>query len=118
MRRELEAFKPQTGAKKWAQIIRSQRVVGKPRSVSAALEVVLMNDFAADTSLDKKSRKLIRAAIEPFKKCAAYREIAWLDLKQLKKYISEFRENDYQEPAGYKWIEDREKYPYPYIETN
>ena len=117
MRREQEALQPLTGAKKWVQIIRrSQRVAGKPRSVSAAIQVVVMTDFAADPCIDKKSRKLVRAAKESFKTCAAFREIAWLNQKQLKKYISEFRANDYQEPAGYKWVEDRAKAPYPYID--
>jgi hypothetical protein len=108
MRRKLEALQLLTGAKTWAQIFRSQRIAGRPRSVTAAIQVVLMTDFVADTGIDKKSRKLAGVVIESFKTCAAYREIAWLDQKQLKKYISEFRANDYQEPSGYKWIENRE----------
>ena len=88
MRLELEALQPQTGARKWAQIIRrSQRVAGRPRSVSAAIQVTMLTDFSADSSVDIHSRKLARAAKKKFKMCAAYREIVWLDQKKLKKYL-------------------------------
>jgi arginyl-tRNA--protein-N-Asp/Glu arginylyltransferase len=116
MRLELEALQPQTGARKWAQIIRrSQRVAGRPRSVSAAIQVTMLTDFSADSSVDKQLRIAAKAAKEKFKMCAAYQETVWLDQKKLKKYLAEFRANNYQEPAGYKWIENREKNPNPYL---
>ena len=114
IRQGLEAFQPQTGLKKWGQIFQSIRVAGVPRSVSAAEHVVVLADFAADTSVDKALRTTARASKKWFLNCAAYKETAWLNQAQLKKYLAEFRSNGYTGPAGYTWVENREKNPYPY----
>jgi len=109
IRQCLEELRPQTPVQKWAQIIRSQRVAGVPRSVSAATKALLLSDFAADDSIDKKSRTRGRGALKAVKASAAYDEIRWLDQVQLRKYLDEFRRNGYQAPGGYKWVEVREE---------
>ncbi len=113
-RQELESFQPQTGLKKWGQIIQSMRVAGVPRSVSAAEHVVVLADFAADKSLGQELRAAARRSKKWFLNCAAYKETAWLDQKQLKRYLEAYRANGYTGPAGYTWVENREKNPYPY----
>ena len=112
-RQELESFQPQTGLKKWGQIIQSTRVAGVPRSVSAAEHVVVLADFAADKSLDQELRAAARASKKWFLNCAAYKETVWLDQAQLKKYLAEFRANGYTGPSGYEWVENRETNSYP-----
>jgi len=114
IRQELEEFQPQTGLKKWDQIFRAIRVAGVPRSVAAAEHVVLLADFAADTSVDKELRAAARAKKKWFLNCEAFKETVWLDQAQLKKYLAEFRTNGYTGPAGYEWVENRETNPYPY----
>ena len=111
LREEIEALRPQTPEKKWELIFRSIRVAGRPRSVAAAEHVVLLADFAADTGLNKDLRAAARAKKKQFLNCAAFKETLWLDQTQLKKYLSEFRKNGYTGPAGYTWIENREKDP-------
>jgi hypothetical protein len=107
-------MRPRTGLEKWVQIIQSMRVAGSPRSVTAAKHVVVLTDFAADTSVDKTIRVAAKAKIQWLLNCAAYQETVWLDQTQLKKYLAEFRANGYAEPAGYEWHEDRESNPHPY----
>ena len=116
IREKLEAMRPATGMEKWAQIIQAHRVAGVPRSVSAARDVILLTDFAADKCVNENLRTVVKAKLESLKKCAAYQETVWLDRSQLKKYLAEFRANGYTEPAGYEWIEDRETNPYPYVD--
>jgi hypothetical protein len=115
IREKLEAMRPATVMEKWAQIFQAQRVAGVPRAVSMAREVILLRDFAADKSVNENLRTVVKAKLESLKKCAAYKETAWLDRSQLKKYLAEFRANGYTGPAGYTWIENRETNPYPYV---
>ena len=112
IRQELEAFRPQRGLRKWGRIVSSLRVAGQPRSVSAAIEVLIMTDLIADPEVkDEQFKTDVRARLERFKHCAAYLETVWLEQDQLKKYLSEFRANGYRPVAGYKWIENRAKNP-------
>jgi len=111
IREELETQQPLTSLEKWARIIKRQRVAGAPRSIAAAKNVVLLSDYAEDKCIDKKSRVAIHLLIENFKKCAAYRELVWLDQDQLQRFLAEYRANGYRDPPGYAWIENREKNP-------
>ena len=114
IREELETMRPETGIKKWARVFQSRRVAGAPRSVNVAKDVVLLTDFAADKCVDKELRSAARAKKKQLLNCAAFKEIAWLDEKQLKKYLAEFRANGYTGPSGYEWVENRETIPRPY----
>ena len=116
IREKLEAMRPATGMEKWAQIIQAHRVAGVPRSVSAARDVILLTDFAADKCVNENLRTVVKAKLESLKKCAAYQETVWLDQKQLKRYLAAYRANGYTAPEGYEWIEDRETNPYPYVD--
>jgi hypothetical protein len=113
IRQELEAFRPQTGLRKWGRIVSALRVAGQPRAVSAAVEVLIMTDLIADPEVkDEQFKTTVQARLEKFKSYAAFHETAWLDQGKLKKYLAEFRANGYRPVAGYKWIENREKNPY------
>ena len=115
IREKLEAMRPATGMEQWAQIFQAQRVAGVPRAVSMAREVILLRDFAADKSVNENLRTVVKAKLESLKECAAYQETAWLDRKQLKRYLAAYRANGYTAPEGYEWIEDRETNPHPYV---
>ena len=115
LRQDLESFRPPTGTAKWVKIMKSFRVAGRPRSVSAAIRVVVLSGFIADKGVPEGPLKAsAKVAIKSIKQSAAYCEIAWLNQMQLKKYLTEFRANGYTEPTGYEWVEDREKNPFPY----
>jgi hypothetical protein len=119
LRQELEALQPKVGIKKWGKIVSSLRVAGQPRSVSAAVEVLIMTDLIADQEVkDEQFKTAVQARLERFKRYAAFHETAWLDQGKLKKYLAEFRANGYRPVAGYKWIENREKNPYPYVDKD
>jgi hypothetical protein len=115
MREKLEAMRPATGIELWAQIFQAQRVAGVPRAVSMAREVILLRDFAADKSVNENLRTVVKAKLKSLKECAAYQETTWLDQKQLKRYLEAYRANGYTGPAGYEWVENREKNPHPYV---
>ncbi len=115
MREKLEAMRPATVMEKWAQIFQAQRVAGVPRAVSMAREIILLRDFAADKSVIEGLRTVVKAKLESLTKCTAYQEIAWLDRKQLKRYLAAYRANGYTAPKGYEWIVDRETNPRPYV---
>ena len=116
IRQELESLCPRTGIAKWAHISHSLRVAGQPRSVSAAVRVALLTDMIVDREVEGPIKDHARKTLKRHKQIAAYQETVWLNQKQLKKYLAEFRANGYREPEGYYWVEDREENPYPKID--
>jgi hypothetical protein len=116
IRREMETLRPQTGPAKWQQIYRSLRVAGQPRSVSAAIRVVILTDLIADTEVDDQNKATARVALEQYKRCAAYKEKAWLNKDQLDDFLRRYRKNGYRQTQLEKWTEDRTKNPYPYCD--
>ena len=113
IRQELGPLRPRTGIAKWAFIGQSLRVVGQPRSVSAAVRVALLTDIIADSEVESPIKAHVRQTLKHFKQFAAYQETVWLNQKQLKKYLAELRANGYREPEGYNWVEDRKENSYP-----
>ena len=107
IRQELEPLRPRTGMAKWTAIGNSLRVAGQSRSVCAAVRVALMTDIIADSEVEAPIKARVRRILESFKQCAAYRETAWLNQEELKKYLAELRANGYRDPEGYRLIEDR-----------
>jgi hypothetical protein len=115
IRKQLETMRPESGSKKWVRIFQARRVAGVLRSVSAAKDLVLLTDLAADKDVAKADRSAARAQKKFLENCAAHRETAWLNQKQLQRFLAEYRANGYTDPAGYEWVEDRESNPYPYV---
>ena len=114
LREELEAHRPQSGLAKWSQIFGDFRVAGQPRAVAVARRGVLLADFVADEEISEELKALARRDLERLKTCAAMCEAIWLDQKELRRFLIHYRANGYREPRVEKWVENREKNPYPY----
>ncbi len=114
LRVELEEYRPQTGLAKWSQIFGAYRVAGQPRAVAVARRGVLLADFVADEEVSEELKALARRDLEFLKTCAAMCESVWLDQKELRRFLINYRANGYREPRVEKWVENREKNPYPY----
>ena len=114
LRVELEEYRPQTGLAKWSQIFGAYRVAGQPRAVAVARRGVLLADFVADEEVSEELKALARRDLERLKTCAAMCETVWLDQKELRAFLVQYRENDYRELKVEKWAEEREKNSYPY----
>lgn len=114
IREELEAHQPQSGLEKWSQIFGAYRVAGQPRAVAVARRGVLLADFVADEEVSEELKALARRDLERLKTCAAMCETVWLDQKELRRFLIQHRANGYREPRMDKWVENRDKNPYPY----
>ena len=114
LRQKLEEYRPQTGLAKWGQIFAAFRVAGEPRAVAVARRGVLLADFVADEEVSEELKASARRELERLKTCAAISETVWLDQKELRRFLIHYRANGYREPRVEKWVENRDKKPYPY----
>jgi len=113
MREELEIYQPPSAVAKWSRLFGNFRVAGTPRAIGLTRSAVLLADFIADVQVPKEAKPYARKCLKSLRCRAGFRELVWLDEKQVIDFIIQYRQSDYQDLYK-EWVENRDGNPYPY----
>ena len=114
MREELETYQPPSGLAKWSKLFGNFRLAGSPRAIGVTRKAVLLAGFIADAQVPKELKPDARKCLKSLRCRVGFREIVWLDEKQVMDFIVQYRQNDYQDLYVKEWVENRDANPDPY----